>query len=325
VESFATALPQVYLEQVQGTRVGELKAALNFARRRMKEQTANLQEAESALEQFKKRRGVIDPQIEQEQAVEEAGAARAAVRGAESTLASAQAQLTALEGARASAPGFVETPLSTTNPEIASLKIQIEGLRGQRAQLLFLYKPSDDEVRKVDLQIEQLRRRLARTSATVTTVNRAPNPVALNLQAQITDARTAVRTAEAALAAARRRSREIGAKLPSVGPNQRISARLQRNVDVAQESLAGLSKSIEDLTLREQAAEAKNRPVTIIAAAGPAVQVSPRIGRNIVMAIVLGIMLACGMAFVQHALDDHVSDEDEVTRLVGTPTLATCR
>jgi capsular exopolysaccharide synthesis family protein len=319
-EAFAKAMPEVYLRKVKGERIGELKAALSFAKRRMEEQRQRLQKAEAAVAEFEQQKGSVR-QGQGAQLMTEMGNAQAAVSQAQSDLSVARSKLAALENARSGVSNSLQTPVTTTNPEIANLKLQIAQLQDQRAKLLFRFKPSEDEVKEVDLQIQQLQRRLAQTPETITNTSRGPNPEAANLESQITAARVAVREAQAALSAAQAREGQIAPELAKLTPLERTSARLQRDVQLAQQGLDSLAQSTQDLMMREQAAEAKNNPVSVISTASPAEQISPRIARNIVMALVLGALLACGMALLQHSLDDHVNDEEEARSLLDIPVL----
>lgn len=319
-ENFAKALPEVYLQKVRDERMAEIRAALAFARRRMDEQRQRVVEAEAALAAFEKENGVIRTDTG-EQIVAEMSAAESALRQAESDLAAARGRLNALQAARSNVSRSLTTPVTSTNPEIAALKGRIAELQSQRAELLFLFKEGEDEVKKVDLQIKQLQQRLAKTPATITTESRAPNPALANLDSQITDTRVSLQAAEAAVAAAKVRTTQIEPELAKVSPLERSSARLQRDLQLARQSLDALTQNAEDLMLREQAAQAKNNPVSVIAAATPARQISPRVARNIVTALLLGMLLACGMALLQHSLDDHVNDEDEARSLLDIPVL----
>lgn len=319
-EGFAKALPEVYLQKVRDERMAEIRAALAFARRRVDEQKQRVTQAETALATFEKNNGVIRTDTG-EQIVAEMTAAGAALRQAEADLAAARSRLNALRNARSNLSRTLTTPVTSTNPEVAALKGRIAELQSQRAELLFLYKEGEDEVKKVDLQIRQLQQRLAKTPATVTTESRSPNPAVSTLDSQITDARVTLQAAEAAVVAARARTTQVEPELAKISPLERSSARLQRDLEIARQSLDALTQNTEDLMLREQAAQAKNNPVSVISAASPARQISPRVARNIATAIFLGLLLACGMAMLQHSLDDHVNDEDEARSLLDIPVL----
>lgn len=319
-ENFAKALPEVYLQKVKGERVAELKAALSFAVRRRDEQKKKVTEAEAALEQFERQKGPV-ASGKSAHVLEEMSAAETAVRQAQTDLEATRGRLAALQGARSGVSDQLRTPTTTTNPEIAAIKAQIAQLQDQRAALLFRFKQGEDEVKEVDLQIQQAQRRLAKTPSAVTSVSRAPNPAVANLESQITDARVSVKAAEATLNGAQARVAQVAPEMAKASPLERAASKLQRNLDLARQGLDSLTKSTDDLMLREQAAEAKNNPVAVIAAAEPAEQISPRVARDIIMAVFLGALLACGMALLQHSLDDHVNDEDEARSLLDISVL----
>lgn len=58
-------------------------------------------------------------------------------------------------------------------------------------------------------------------------------------------------------------------------------------------------------------------------AAVPDKPVSPRVGLNIAMALVIGVMIAVGLAILQHYLDQTIKKEEELQELFGLTVLGT--
>jgi capsular exopolysaccharide synthesis family protein len=321
-QKFATALPQVYLEDVKGKSVNEITSALQFARQRVDEENKLLRVAELKLEEFKTRTGIINPEVELKQDVEAAAEARAALSQATSEAASAQARLGVLRSARSGLPATTVTPTTVTNnAQIEELQNRLELLKEERARQLFLYKPQDDEVKKVDLQIAEVERRLRQVPKTVTTITRTPNEDIGEYDVKIADAYAELQEAQAKVATSQAAVSRTAASLGKYNPAERAQAQLQREIEGRRDSLDMLGKSVEELGLREKAAQATGDPVTIIAAAGPGAQVAPQVTRNIVLALLLGLLMACGAAMLQETLDDHITDEEEARHLIGMPVL----
>jgi uncharacterized protein involved in exopolysaccharide biosynthesis len=247
-QKFASALPRVYLEDIKVSRLREVSGALDFARHRLRERNTRLVRSEKAMEAFKSRVGVINSQTESTNDINAASAARDKASQAEADAASAQARYNALKSARTNLP-------VSTNPQIEALKLQLANLRDDRKKLLFRYKEDQPQVRDVDQQITTLEQRLASTPKTVTTVSRVPNSLISNYDQAVAEARAAADSAQANLAEARSRATELRSGLNKYNPIERTQLQLQRDIDDDREAVAALSKSVEDLSIRQKAIE----------------------------------------------------------------------
>lgn len=61
-----------------------------------------------------------------------------------------------------SQPSSSKSPTTTITQQIDYLKARIAALKAEREKLLFLYRPGDDKVKRVDLQIIKAQRQLER-------------------------------------------------------------------------------------------------------------------------------------------------------------------
>lgn len=320
-QKFVAALPEIYRNDVRQQRVREVATALEFAKKRLSEESENLRKSEKAFQEFKQKANVVDPESQKKMALEAATSARNELSAAEAEVASLRAQLSTLTAARRSLPSTIEKSVTTTNTQLETLNRNIEDLKSERARKLFLYKPTDDEVRKIDAQISDLQARLARTPQDITEKSREPNPNVAGFETKIADARIALNSAEANLGSLRARATELGANLNRYNPMERQQGQLQRDIINSGSAVENLTKSVDQLTLRQKALEAANDPVTTLEAATYAYKIAPRVERNIILAIALGVLLACGAAMLQESLDDHIRDEDEARRILNTPAL----
>lgn len=321
-QKFAQILPQVYLASVKNESMREVTTALNYARNRHKETKARLILAEAALERFKTDAGVVNVDAERANDINAAGTATLTAQQAEADAASAAARLATLEAGRSRLPETIVTPVETTNnAQIEDLKKQLADLNSERKKVLFLYEEGDDEVKKVDSQIADMQRRLAAVPQTTTTVSRAPNPEIAPYEAKLAEARAAHASAQANLAATRAGAAVAKRSLDRYNPIERSASQLQRDIDSDKESVLMLAKSVEQLSLREKAAAAAAEPVKVIASASRAEQIAPRVTRNIILSVLLGLVLGCMAAMLQNTLDDHIGDEDEARQMLGTQIL----
>lgn len=320
-EKFATTMPLVYQEDTRNDVLREVTAALAFAQNSLREETNKLGRTEKEMEQYNKAKNVTGNTSEVSGAIESASQSRTELVRVESTVASLQAQLAALQQQRQSIAPAVVTPLTTTNPQLQILRDQIAAAKSERANKLFLYKPGDDEIRKVDSQIRDLQARLAGTPVSITTISRAPNPSIDALEAKIGDTRASLNAARNSLGPIRQQVAQQSRRLSTFSSIQLQQAQKQRDREGSAQAAKSLSENVMQLMLKQKALEAAGTPVTIMQAAGPAIQIAPRLSRNLLMALFLGAILAASAALLQESLDDHIRDEDEARRLLNTPIL----
>lgn len=320
-QKFLAALPDIYRNDVRNQRVREVSTALEFAKKRLGEESSALRKSEKAFEKFKQKENVVDPEGQRKAAIEAATAARSELSAAEAQVASLRAQLSTLTATRSNLPRIVEKAVTTTNAQVEILKQSIEDLKSERAKKLFLYKPTDDEVRKIDAQIQDAQARLNRTPQAITQTSKEQNPEIAGWDTKIAEARSALNSAEANLASVRSRASELGSALSRYNPIESVQAQLQRDIVNSASAVETLTKSVDELTLRQKALEAANDPVTTLEAATFAYKISPNVQRNIILSLALGLLLAAGAAMLQESLDDHIRDEDEARRILNTPAL----
>jgi len=317
----ARALPLVYEEDTRNDQIGDVRAALAFARSSLNSQNAKLKATELALERFKNGRGVVNSASEATGAETAAAQSRVDLSKAEVDASRLRAQLDALVAQRASLSPFVQTPVTTTNPQVQILNEQLAALQSERKRLLFLYKPGDDEVRKVDLQISDLQGRLARTPPTITNTTRAPNAALATLDEKLGAARADLQAAQNTLAPLRAQVADQTRNLGRFNSIARREAGLMRDLDTGNAAVKTLSQNVLQLTLRQTALGASGAPVSTMDAAAPAVKISPSLFRNLLASLFLGTILGCGAALLLEALDDHIRDQEEVRRLFHVPAL----
>jgi capsular exopolysaccharide synthesis family protein len=321
-QEIAQKLPEVYLDNVKEDRIKAVNSALDFAKKQLKDKTATLAKDSLALEKFKNRSKIVDASAQQSGDIASAAAADQAVEQARGNLAQIAARLNILKETRQELPTTIKTPVVTTNTDaISRLTQQLADLKSQRNKLLFLYKPNDDKVQEIDSQIEDMKKRLEQVPKTTTTITQSPNPAIPAAEAALAEARAAYASAKADLDVAQSASEKINASLDKYNSVGRNIGNLQRSIDDAAKSVEMLTQSVEELNLRKTAAAAAVAPVRVIASASRAQKVSPRVSRNIVMSVILGLLLGCAAAMLQNTLDDRVSDEEEARELLGTPVL----
>ncbi len=316
--AIARQLPETYKGYVSGNRKRDVSHALEFARNRYKEENDKLMLAELQLQRFLERKNIGSLDAERQKKTTKATTADSAVSKAETDLAGADAKLHALNAAANALPKTIETPTTTTNPQIELARAEMDKLKTERSRLLILYKPTHAEVQKVDAAIADVESRLARLPATVTTTTVVPNPALLTYRDKINDGQAEVAQCRKALDNARQQASLSASDLSQFGAVELKQAQLERDVDTRKNTVLMLAKSVEDLSLRVQAT---SDPVIPVQPATEAKQVAPRPVTNLVLAAIVGLMMGLGFALLQEYLDDRINSPDDARLLTGVPTL----
>ncbi len=163
------------------------------------------------------------------------------------------AQLESLVATRQQLPATITTPTTTTNTaELQELRQKIADLKSQRQSSLFLYKPTDDEIRKIDRQITDLQARLNRTPRDVTTETRVPNPAIVEYDGKIAEAQAPLRAAQANAQALSVRADNLAKDLGRYNPIEREQAQLQRDVESSAATVLSMGQNVNDLSLRQK-------------------------------------------------------------------------
>jgi capsular exopolysaccharide synthesis family protein len=318
-ERLARQLPETYKKYVSGSNKTEITTALGFAKNRYEAEKETLEKLEGDMLKFKKRTQTANLQTEREGRIGQMIAAEQSVRQTEADMKSASARLAALQTAKANVKEFEDQPTTTTNPRIEIVKADIAKLEQQRASLLPLFKPNHPSVKIVDDQLAELKRQLAALPPTLVTKTTTRKIATMqNYEDRVNDAKAQLASATAAHTSAVAKLAQSKTGLQKYAGLEREQDRLMREIALKRERVIALSKSVDDLALRESAA---SEPVKIITPAPDAIQVAPKKVNNLIYAAIVGLVLGLCLALLQEFLDDRINAPEEARRLLGVPVL----
>ncbi len=178
---------------------------------------------------------------------------------------------------------------------------------------------------ELQIQIRSTPKTLAPTKVSPT-VTVAPNPVYQSLSRQLSAAQVTVAEERAAVA-------ELGAELPTLQNQlqnlQGQSTAAQAAVASAKYEVKNLSSAYQTLTAKITATKVQEAVATGKAliqldapATTPSVPVSPRKKLDLALSLLVGLVAACGVAFLLEQLDNTVKNPEDVRRAASLPTLA---
>ena len=317
-EQLARTLPDTYQQYFTGNRKMEVTNALTFARNRMDDENRKLSNAQKQLQEIQRVSRIYSVENERKSRIDESSTADAALQKAKTDINSQKTRLASLMNERSKLSAVEETPTETTNAQVEATKGAIEQLMNQRVSLLILYKPTSTNVQEVDAQINYLKARLAKMPVVITTVTRTHNPAVAALNDKISQARVELAASKAEYASSKARADRSDSRLLSFGNAERLQEQAEADVEHHKSSVALLTKSVEDLSLRDKAT---HDPVTTISAAGKAIQIAPKKMDNLIKAAFIGLLLGFGLALLQEYLDDRINAVEDAQRVLKVPSL----
>jgi len=299
--------------------------AAAFVREQLEQVEKRLGEAEEALRDFKEESGAVALDSQTEEMVRRFAEVEAAYQSALSERASSEArigqvreQLTGVD------PSVVASLTVAPSPEAKLLRETLTQLETQRADLLQDYLPTSRAVRAIDEQIEDAKDRLAALSRqeadTIISERRETlNPIHQSLLEDLGGL-------QGSLLSAQVRSRLLGdvvrrqqTQLARLPQKQFTLANLTRDVQTYARLFTLLTAKHQELQITQQSELPTARQLDV-AEANPE-RVSPRWLLNLVLAAMLGAVLAVLAALTRDHLDERVKSDGDVAHALGAPVV----
>jgi polysaccharide biosynthesis transport protein len=208
----------------------------------------------------------------------------------------------------------------TQNPVLAQLRGQLAQAEVQRDTARQQYTEMHPAMRAAERQVDNLRRQIAQTPATVVAqVNTAANPVYQQEQQLLGVARAASASDTAQISELQKQRTAVNGQLATLPNSARRLAELKREQKSAEDVLNALQTKNNDLLVSRTTALSD---VAIVepASAYAAVR-SPHIALNTIVGVILGLLLASAAAFLAELLDGRIRDEQDVEEELKLPVL----
>jgi len=263
---------------------------------------AKVEESSQALQNYRVKAGILGMQ-EQRQIT------ASKIMDFNKAFLEAQAQRLSLESKLeqltriAKEPAGVQTIFTVAdNALIEKLKGEASTLETERSKLLKVYKDKHPEILKIDAQIQQVKQRLD--------VEFQNTMQAVQTQYKVAKAR------EDTLANQVNQLRNEGQQL---NEKEMQYQNLQREVESNQALYDSVVKRMKETGV---AGGLEDSNVRIIEeATPPTIPIRPQKGRNLVLSLVAGLVLAVGAALGLEYLDTTVKTPDDVERYLGLPVI----
>jgi capsular exopolysaccharide synthesis family protein len=207
------------------------------------------------------------------------------------------------------------------NETLRGLRARLVDLEGKRLEAKSRYTEAfaapvedlDEQIAAVKTQLDVEIRNAVRAGANLD-MHHILTESLIRGEAQVAALGSRARALQAGL-------RQADGALRKVPARQIAAARLQRQVEVAQNVYWDLLKRSQEIEVGRVMALGN----TDIAepASSPRLPVTPNVPLNLTFGLVLGLAVGIGLAVLQEQLDNTVRDQEEVARLVDAPILGT--
>ncbi len=293
------AVAQSYIAHRNQIQKQQARTAVSFLRGQVQTIGAELRQAESALERFRRARFVIDPEAqagEQVRRLAELRAQREELSAERSELRDLLTRTRQPTESAADWAAFVGAPALIKNQAIASIVQQLSTMEAERARLLTWRTAADPDVLGLERTIALLRTRLDALAAS--------SLQGLDDQARSLDSTLA----------------RFDAQLQRVPEVQLQYARLRRQVDLHTQLYTLLQTRLKEAEISE-AVEIANIQV-VDPAVTPWAPVGGRRLFNVAFGTAVGLLLGVLVALVREGTDTRVRSREEIVRLTELPLLA---
>lgn len=294
----------------------EHKNTREFIGQRLVEAKKELEQSETALEQYKLKNKVVDPEQETKALLDKLSSIDKLSAENRVGLEAAQARMgTANKQLGSEKPGFI-----ADSPLIQQYKGKLAELEVELVSLSQNYTDKHPKVQAVQAAIAETRASLAQEAARIV-AQEAPsmNPIHQGLlQAKIqSEAEIAARTAQKA--AIDKIISEGDKELTKLPTKEHGLAKVLRDARVNQEIYVMLAKRHEEARIAEVMEPTDVQVIDV--AIAPEKPVSPKKTLNVVIAGILGLFIGTGTAFGLEYLNKSITCEDDVKSYLELPVL----
>jgi capsular exopolysaccharide synthesis family protein len=292
------ALAKQYIEQNLEFRFLASKEATDFLTARTAEQREELEQSQQALQQYREKTGAMPIEDRQNIVVQRLADLNAAVTRARTERIEKQsvhAQLQKIQNDRAALDTF---PIILNNTFIQQLKVQLNELQRQKAQLGEKLGARHPEMTKVQSAVESAESRL----------NSEVQKVVMALRNDYLAAQANERSLQASLDQQRAEAEQLNRAAGMYGV-------LERDAAANQTMFAGLLQRSRETGI---AADLRTSNIRVVDAAEvPKAPSSPDLRSNARFALGSGLLIAVSLAFFFEYLDSRIKQPEEIKTVLG--------
>jgi capsular exopolysaccharide synthesis family protein len=301
---------------------GQATGALDFLAKQIPQAQQNLQRSEAAVSQYETAHNIADLPTQTTSVVNSATNIEAKINSTQLDKEQADAQInslsTQLAGMKSTTGGGSSV---AQNPVLLQLNTQLAQVQGQLSTAQAQYTDSHPTVIALKQQLAEIKRQIAATPPTiVATTSTIANPVYQTLSQQLAAARAMSASDAAQLTVLARQRKDINPELAKLPAQTARLAELKRAAKLDEDVYNALQQKYNDATV-SRATGISDVTVTAPASAELAIK-TPRMVVNLLVAALVGLLLALGIVFLIEWFDGRIRDERDVENDLQLPVLA---
>jgi capsular exopolysaccharide synthesis family protein len=210
---------------------------------------------------------------------------------------------------------------TTENPTTRAIDDQIERLEQEKAAALLEYQPTAPEVRNIERQIAELKRRQSDMVMTIIArKSQNTNPLYINLMNEYANSLVAIREAESRLAVSSSAAQVMRGRLSQLPELEEKVAVLVSRIGELENSHSFLNGQLQALRLSMRGS--LPNVVPIAHARASRFPVSPNIPVSLMMIFAFAALASVGAAVLRDQLDDRIHTSDSLEGSAGYRVLA---
>ena len=297
VTRIANTHAQLYIESNIERKFAAAQAAVSWLNQRIKEEGKKLQQSEEYLQTYREQEGLIDVDFQERQ-----GIIMQSLNDLNTALTEAQTEKITKQQLSSASALEESNPAVMQNSLIQELKASYIALSGEHSKLSQKYGPGHPNMVRLSSQMQALQGKIAQEIRKLA-------------QSMHTDSQLASDKEKAILAAMEAKKKEALA----LNQKQIKYDALKREVTITRSLFESLLKRTKEASITE------GLNVTNIVVVDPArlpeTPVRPQKARDILLALIIGLTLGIGLAFLLEYLDNTIKIPEEVEHYLKIPLL----
>lgn len=314
----ANTLVNTFINRLTTLVQSEKVKVREFIGQRLAESKKELEQAEAALEKYKREQKIAAPEDETKALVDKLATIDKLNADNKVTLEAAQARLsTAQSQLIQEKPGFV-----ADNPVIQQYKAKLAELEVQLVSLSQNYTDKHPQVIAVKAAIAETRAKLNAEIARVVNADAvSANPIHQGLLQAKLQSEAEIAVAQAKQQALQQIMAEGEQQLNKLPTKEQGLVKVMRDANVAQEIYIMLAKRYEEARISEVMEPTDVQVVDV--AIAPEEPIKPKKALNIVIGAILGIFIGVGLAFLLEFMNRTIRTAEDVRQYLDLPVLGT--
>ncbi|MDE2573452.1 MAG: polysaccharide biosynthesis tyrosine autokinase [bacterium] len=299
----------------------QASAALAFLKAELPSAERRKEDAATALAAYQSKHAIIDINTQTQSILARKGAIESKMDAVQLDAREAAALLANSNQQLARMPATIDSSRSNAaNPALMQLEQQLADVNVKLAAARARYTDQHPEVQALLQQRDALTRQIKALPSSVNGgVTVGPNPIYQSLQQEAAQYRARIAGDSAQLRELQVQAAAYAPIIAALPKQTNEIATLQQRAKMAADVLAALEQKYNEALVAQTSAISD---VTVVQAASPeSASVSPNLVVNVLIATILGLVLATTVVVLMGYFERTMRNEDDVARVVGLPVI----